>query len=198
MEHEIFKKCTRCGIMKHSSAFALNKRTKTGLTAPCKACEAQYRADNADVINARRKEKREEKHRRLAMLPPEERAEADPDRQRSLRFNENNRERLRANAAAYRAQNRTQVNANKVERRRRVNEATPGWAKPSDFEDFKVIAMMFRMYTGQSYHVDHIVPLRGKVAGRLVVCGLHCDANMTVVPGEDNQRKSNRRWPDMP
>lgn len=115
-----------------------------------------------------------------------------------LAYNEKNKERVKAAVASYREKNRDQRNAYKVERRRYVRDATPGWANTSDFEDFRTIALMFRMYTGQPYDVDHIVPLRGKVLGKLVVCGLHCDANMTVAPSEENKRKANRVWPDMP
>lgn len=42
-------------------------------------------------------------------------------------------------------------------------------------------------------HVDHIVPLTSEK-----VCGLHCWDNLQVLPPEDNFRKGNHRWPDMP
>jgi hypothetical protein len=111
---------------------------------------------------------------------------------------EKNKDQVRAKMAVYRAENREKRNAYKAERRRYVRDATPAWATSADFEDFRTIALMFRIYTGQPYDVDHIVPLRGKVLGKLAVCGLHCDANMTVVPGSENKRKANRLWPDMP
>ena len=41
-------------------------------------------------------------------------------------------------------------------------------------------------------HVDHTVPLKSKL-----VCGLHCEANLRLLPGRENQAKSNRIWPDM-
>ena len=42
-------------------------------------------------------------------------------------------------------------------------------------------------------HVDHIVPLQSAL-----VCGLHCEANLEIIPGAANEAKKNYWWPDMP
>lgn len=47
--------------------------------------------------------------------------------------------------------------------------------------------------TGFKWEIDHIVPLQSPL-----VCGLHNEHNLAVIPRRLNRRKSNRYWPDMP
>jgi hypothetical protein len=70
---------------------------------------------------------------------------------------------------------------------RRNAEATPAWAVQWKIRWIYAVARL----TGRS--VDHIVPL-----GHPLVCGLHVEHNLQLMSVEDNCRKGNRSWPDMP
>lgn len=71
--------------------------------------------------------------------------------------------------------------------------AIPSWADMDAIEAIYAEARRLTELTGIKHHVDHIVPLQSPW-----VCGLHCEANLQILPYYENQSKSNRVWPDMP
>ena len=67
---------------------------------------------------------------------------------------------------------------------------TPIWLTDADHAEIKriyKIANQKTKQTGIKWHVDHIIPLRGKN-----VSGLHVPHNLRVVPASENLRKSNK------
>lgn len=66
-------------------------------------------------------------------------------------------------------------------------KATPKWADLKAIDVEYELARWCTEATGTEYHVDHIVPLKGKN-----VCGLHVHYNLQVITGLDNRRKNNK------
>lgn len=62
-----------------------------------------------------------------------------------------------------------------------MRQAKVSWADQSK------IAAIYEQARELGYHVDHIVPLNSEL-----VCGLHVEYNLTVLPPEDNIKKSNK------
>jgi hypothetical protein len=65
-------------------------------------------------------------------------------------------------------------------RRAGLTKATPAWV------DRKAMSLFYKNCP-KGYHVDHIVPLRGKN-----VCGLHVPVNLQYLPAAENLRKNNK------
>jgi hypothetical protein len=116
----------------------------------------------------------------------------DGQRARMKKWSKNNKELMAKYRKEYRDKNPAKIAANCRNYQAKKFKATPSWANTSEILDFYEAARAFRLYTGQEYHVDHIVPLRGKT-----VCGLHVPANLQVLLATENFLKKNKYWPDM-
>jgi hypothetical protein len=70
--------------------------------------------------------------------------------------------------------------------------ATPLWADAQQIRAVYAEAHR-RRQLGEDAEVDHIFPLNGHL-----VCGLHTHANLQVISGRMNQKKSARHYPGAP
>lgn len=69
-------------------------------------------------------------------------------------------------------------------------KASPSWLtneQKSQIDSIYWLARLQQELTDEQYHVDHIVPLRGKT-----VCGLHVPWNLQVMSAKENMTKGNR------
>jgi 5-methylcytosine-specific restriction endonuclease McrA len=179
------KKCSKCQCEKDTSVFYANKRMKDGLNTFCIEC---HKADN--VV-------RKSIQRANPMFVAQERERAKEYRKpKQQQYNELTKiwraksvAHIQAYSKEYRSKNKELTNYLCQKRKIALLNRTPNWLTQDDFwlieEAYELAGKRTKLF-GFSWHVDHIVPLRGKT-----VSGLHVPNNLQVIPWLDNQRKTN-------
>jgi hypothetical protein len=79
---------------------------------------------------------------------------------------------------------------NSTRRAEAIAQRTPTWADQQDIAAVYERAARVAAETGIPHHVDHVIPLQGKL-----VSGLHVANNLQPIPARDNILKSNRFEP---
>lgn len=82
------------------------------------------------------------------------------------------------------------VQASKNPKERRailLRLATPRWADQNKIVAIYMERERLSCETGIPHDVDHVIPIVSQL-----VCGLHCEFNLRVVPAHENRSKSNR------
>lgn len=203
------KLCKTCGEIKNPTEFHSNKKNRDGLSYTCKpcatkrACEWQKKnPERRRAISAKHYENNVDKLKELRTADKEsavKRADKwrrdNPDRHLASvkRRRQSNRERFRKYGSDWQKSNPGKVNANTVKYRSRKRNAVPKWASLDKIREFYINAKLISEFEGSPYEVDHIVPLKSEL-----VCGLHCESNLQILPKLENIIKSNNFWPDMP
>lgn len=222
------KTCRVCEEQKPIERFHRDKDKRDGRCSICKPCASMrakaYYAGNADVIRERsarwhrdnperksvqsrqwvannaaksraikkkwqdaNKERHNATTRKWAALNKERRAQV------RAAWRAANAARIAATNAAWSRNNPGKRLAHKAARRAKERFATPAWANHFFIEEIYGLAALRSKITGVKWQVDHIVPLVSPL-----VCGLHVENNLQVIPAMINQSKNNRHWPNMP
>lgn len=194
------KLCTTCNIAKGVELFSLATKNKDGRQSMCKLCAKQFQVDwrarNIVAIRAHDVERGKGDTRKAAKKMVAKRLYA-ASRQaviaRTRAYQVAHPEMRKAAFAKWRKAN-LEVMAELVRRyyAQRL-KAYPTWADPQAILSFYAHSKAMSLATGVKHHVDHIVPINSKI-----VCGLHNEFNLRVIPAVENMSKGNRYWPDMP
>lgn len=159
------KKCTKCAEIKEITEFRKHLSTKDKLTTYCKCClytlQKRWITENREKVNT----------------------------WWSL-YREDNRAQIRVNAKKWRDTNKGKKNADTAKRWAAKMQRMPKWLTKDEKERMSCYYQLASMRTkesGYSWHVDHIVPMRGES-----VSGLHVPWNLRVIPAQENMNKGNR------
>ncbi len=199
----MIKRCVKCNSEKDIALFP--KRGNN-----CKACVAhymkEYRTNNAKHISElkktwkqRNKEHVKELSRQYALANPEKRSAArlkwilnNPQQNMAAKtkYKLLNPHKVKEAKKTWATNNKPAVRAKDAKRRASTIQRTPKWLGHDELwlikEAYHLAEIRTHM-TGFVWHVDHIIPLQGKI-----VSGLHVIENLQVIPGMVNVRKTNK------
>lgn len=209
------KKCSKCNQEKLFDQFYKKTSSKDGLMSYCKSCDSErtkkYLAENKEKSQLRHKQYYElnsdkiksrvskyyKENVEIILEYQKEYSKLNKHKvsQKKKIYRENNKEYFREYYEYYYNLNTPDYVARANKRRAAKLKALPKWLTKEELEQIKELytcAQMFKLYTGQEYHVDHIVPLQGEN-----VCGLHVPWNLQVIPAKENLSKSNKLQEDI-
>lgn len=170
------KTCRICGKSAPEVEFQHQRRQ-------CKPCRRAYFHVKKLEWYARNKH--------IARLKVKEWREQNLERKKAYRKVEyaRNAESAKFAARVYRANNPDKVNHWARLRQCAKAKRVPLWLTSEDkwlILEIYALAKLRTKLTGVQWHVDHIIPLRGKT-----VSGLHVPLNLQVIPESDNKVKRN-------
>lgn len=179
--------------------------TQSGACCIChKLADAIRIAANRPAYNARKARERAPKRELLAAqmrnIRATESLEARTIRLEKAKINQRKwreanvgRKSIAIAKAKYKKANKAKTNSSTVKRRVQKHLRIPKWLTDGDFwlieQAYELAAIRTKMF-GFAWHVDHILPLQGKL-----VSGLHVPTNLQVIPGVENVKKANKFMP---
>lgn len=178
------KVCSCCLTSKTLENFSKHKRNNDGYQNNCKSCVSAYKksyyARNKESILQTRKHYYDDNKDKVAENVKE--------------YQLKNKCKISDYQAQYRINNKAKLNALRRKYEMAKTQATP---KSLIDEDFVKISEFYKeaellSSQGDKFHVDHIVPIQGKI-----VCGLHVPWNLRVICSKQNLAKSNKLDDDL-
>jgi hypothetical protein len=110
-----------------------------------------------------------------------------------LKNNPTYKQKIKEYGTQWKKENVGKVNNSTAKRRAAKLQRTPKWLTPDDcwmIEQAYELAILRKKMFGFDWHVDHVIPLQGDY-----VSGLHVPTNLQVIPGRENESKSNKYLP---
>jgi len=148
----------------------------------CTKCKIEKSLEDFPV----RKEKKDGRHSHCKKCRAEyDKRTYDPKQRKEQYYRDHSKSK--EDRREYYASNKEDYYYRKAMRRAAKLKATPAWYEA------ELVSIVYKKAKELCCQVDHIVPLQNPL-----VCGLHCWANLQLLPEDLNKSKGNHYWPDMP
>jgi hypothetical protein len=189
------KLCVTCKAEKPLSEFYKRKDSPDGYRNDCKVCRSARSLKNHYDDHEAGKERLRQAYEKRKVANPNLSAEIyaryrESSLEQSKQYYQANAEDRKAKQRLWSKTNRGIANALSKRYKLKKAKATPLWLTPKQIYNmqctYKVAAQLSET-SSQKWHVDHIVPIRGKD-----VCGLHVPWNLQLLPAKMNMQKGNR------
>lgn len=197
------KVCTKCSVEKTVDCFSKAKAGKYGVSATCKMCYSIYHSVNKERIAEKKRlyylknSESISSQKKVAYSLNKEKVLSrnkkwkENNKDYTKDYNNINKQVLATKRKIYKQNNKEKYLAHEARRRANKVQASPSWVDDEAVNGMYQLATIFNRI-GLNLHVDHIVPLNSDT-----VCGLHCEANLQLLPASDNISKGNRHWLNM-
>lgn len=191
LQYSLFKRCTKCKEEKWPDQYHTDRTRKDGLFPHCRQCvkvgqKESYVKYREKYVQANRENYK--KNKDAYKLRAKEWAEKNPEKRKEVvkKWLSDNPEKRYKTQRNNRLSNPGYYAAHFKARQQRKRQAMPTWANGENIKAiYRQCAWVTKM-TGIKHHVDHYYPLKSEI-----VCGLHNEFNLRIIPAFDNLSKGN-------
>lgn len=205
------KVCKKCKIEKELEEFHRDSKMSSGHGSVCKICvkelgkiyrsknrerlllsNKEYRTANLETVRAKDRERSKKKWKFNREHVSKQASEYYKRHkveilQKAKKYRESNREEVNLRVREWRLVNKHVTRTYSKVRELKERRALPAWANLEKIKDIYKDRQLLSEMTGIEHHVDHIIPLRGKL-----VSGLHVENNLRIIPAIENLSKNNQ------
>jgi len=161
--------CKKCYKNKYIELFVKRKEYKYGRSFICKQCDAKRVSIDRKQYPERVK---------------------NSNKKGKIRYKNKFPSRIKTSQKTYASNNLDVFRALAMKRYTSKLQRTPPWLTKDHYrqiEEFYIIAQEIQWLSEEKLHVDHIIPLQGRL-----ISGLHVPWNLQVLPSSINLSKSNK------
>lgn len=190
-EVDTIKVCGKCKEPKPLYQFNKNKNRPDGKAWDCKECNrkrclARFVELPEKYKEASRKNYIDNKDRYLSAAKTWSEKNKEKRSDISRQYVLKNPKQRYETSKKHRLNNPGMYAAHFKLRQQRKNMALSGWANLVAMEAIYIECARITKETGIKHHVDHFYPLKSDI-----VCGLHNEFNLRIIPAKDNLSKGN-------